>query len=37
MSLLPQMIIVTHELQLENAADNLIKVEKENGISKVIM
>ena len=37
MSLLPQMIIVTHESQLENAADNLIKVEKENGISKVIM
>ena len=37
MSLLPQMIIVTHETQLENAADNLIKVEKENGISKVIM
>ena len=37
MSLLPQMIIVTHEPQLENAADNLIKVEKENGISKVIM
>lgn len=36
-SLLPQMIIVTHEPQLENAADNLIKVEKENGISKVIM
>jgi exonuclease SbcC len=37
MSALPQMIIVTHEAQLENAADNLIKVEKENGISKVIM
>ena len=37
MSVLPQMIIVTHEPQLENAADNLIKVEKENGISKVIM
>ena len=37
MSSLPQMIIVTHEVQLENAADNLIKVEKENGISKVIM
>ena len=35
MSLLPQMIIVTHETQLENAADNIIKVEKENGISKV--
>lgn len=37
MSVLPQMIIVTHEPQLENAADNLIKVEKENGISKVVM
>ena len=37
MSLLPQMIIVTHESQLENAADNLIKVEKENGISNVIV
>ena len=37
MSVLPQMIIVTHETQLENAADNLIKVEKENGISKVII
>lgn len=32
---LPQMIIVTHEEQLENAADNLIKVSKDNGISKV--
>ncbi len=37
MSKLPQMIIVTHEAQLENAADNLIKVEKDNGISRVIM
>ena len=37
MSSLPQMIIVTHEAQLENAADNLIKVEKENGMSKVII
>ena len=37
MSVLPQMIIVTHEAQLENAADNLIKVEKINGISKVVM
>ena len=34
-SSLPQMIIVTHESQLENAADNLVKVEKNNGISKV--
>ena len=37
MSSLPQMIIVTHEAQLENAADKILKVEKENGISKVIM
>ena len=37
MSMLPQMIIVTHEAQLENAADNLIKVEKDNGISKVVI
>lgn len=37
MSVLPQMIIVTHESQLENAADNIIKVEKENGISNVIV
>ena len=36
MSLLPQMIIVTHEQQLESAADNLIKVEKENGISRIV-
>ena len=36
MSLLPQMIIVTHENQLETAADNLIKVEKDNGISKIV-
>ena len=35
MSVLPQMIIVTHESQLESAADNIIKVEKENGISNV--
>ena len=35
MTVLPQMIIVTHESHLENAADNLIKVEKDNGISKV--
>ncbi|MCF0226521.1 MAG: SMC family ATPase, partial [Methanobrevibacter sp.] len=34
-TLLPQMIIVTHESQLENAADNLIKVEKNNGISEI--
>ena len=30
------MIIVTHENQLESAADHLIKVEKENGISRIV-
>lgn len=34
-NLLPQMIIVTHEDYLKNAADNLINVEKRNGLSKV--
>lgn len=34
-NLLPQMIIVTHEDYLKNAADNLILVEKDNGLSKV--
>lgn len=36
LSSLPQMIIVTHDIELENAADNLIKVEKENGISNIV-
>lgn len=35
MNVLPQLIIVTHENELENAADNLIKVEKKNGVSTV--
>ena len=35
LSTLPQMIIVTHDVELENAADNIIKVTKENGISNV--
>lgn len=34
-TLLPQMIIVTHEDHLKNAADNLINVEKKNGLSEV--
>ena len=34
-NLLPQMIIVTHEDYLKNAADNLINVEKRNGLSNV--
>lgn len=35
MSVIPQMIIVTHDEELETAADSLIKVIKEDGISKV--
>ena len=35
MSVIPQMIIVTHDSELENAADTLIRVTKEEGISKV--
>lgn len=33
LSTIPQMIIVTHDVELESAADNIIKVSKENGIS----
>ena len=36
MSIIPQMIIVTHDSELETAADTLIKIEKVDGISKVI-
>lgn len=35
MSVIPQMIIVTHDEELETAANNIIKIEKEDGISKV--
>ena len=35
MSVIPQMIIVTHDSELENAADTLVRVTKEDGISKV--
>ena len=35
MNLIPQMIIVTHDSELESAADNVINIVKENGISKV--
>lgn len=35
MSIIPQMIIVTHDEELETAADSIIKVEKEDGISKI--
>jgi len=37
MSILPQMILVTHDSELENAADNIIKVQKEDGISNVVL
>ena len=32
---IPQVIIVTHDLELEKAASNVIKFKKENGISKL--
>lgn len=35
MSVLPQMLIVTHDPELETAADNIINVSKENGVSQV--
>ena len=35
MSVIPQMLIVTHDDELENAADTLIRVIKEDGISTV--
>lgn len=35
MSVIPQMLIVTHDSELENAADTLVRVTKEDGISKV--
>ena len=35
MNLIPQMIIVTHDSELESAADNVINVVKENGISMI--
>ena len=37
MNIIPQMIIVTHNQKLENLADTLIKVEKDDGVSKVIL
>ncbi len=37
MSIIPQMIIVTHDADLEEAADNIIKVKKEEGDSQVIL
>ena len=35
--ILPQMIIVTHENQLESAADNIIEISKEKGISNIVI
>ncbi|MDR3290544.1 MAG: SMC family ATPase [Methanobrevibacter sp.] len=34
---IPQMIIVTHDDELENAADKVINVEKDEGVSKIII
>lgn len=33
MSIIPQMIIVTHDTDLEDAADNILKIKKEEGVS----
>ena len=35
-SLVPQMILITHDPELENAADNIIMIEKRNGQSVVV-
>ena len=37
MNIIPQMIIVTHNQKLENLGDNLIRIKKYNGVSKVIL
>lgn len=37
MNIIPQMIIVTHNQKLENLGDNLIRIKKYNGVSKVII
>lgn len=36
LNLLPQMIIVTHEDSLKSCANNIIKISKKNGVSKVV-
>ena len=36
MAIIPQMIIVTHDEELENAADRIIKLKKEEGISRIV-
>ena len=37
MNIITQMIIVTHNQKLENLGDNLIRIKKYNGVSKVII
>jgi len=37
MNIIPQMIIVTHDADLEEAAENIIKVEKNEGTSHLMM
>ena len=36
MSIIPQMIIVTHDTDLEDAADNILRIEKEDGASFMV-
>lgn len=36
MSIIPQMIIVTHDADLEDAADNIMKIKKEDGVSFLV-
>ena len=36
MSIIPQMIIVTHDVDLEDAADNILRIEKEEGNSFLV-
>lgn len=36
MSIIPQMIIVTHDTDLEDAADNILRIEKEDGASFIV-
>ena len=35
LSVIPQMIIVTHDAGLEEAATNILKIEKKNGVSQI--
>jgi DNA repair protein SbcC/Rad50 len=36
MSIIPQMIIVTHDADMEDAADNILRIEKEEGTSFLV-